>query len=58
MRNMSFQEWFKENHNTLIDLVCDFIKEEKVYDVNLDEFTQYMYTQTSHCKIGEKVHHA
>ena len=55
---MKFEKWFKENHNTLIDLFCDFIKEEKVYDVNLDEFTQYMYTQTSHCKIGEKVHHA
>lgn len=51
---MEFKEWHKENHNVLIDLFCDFIKEEKVYDVNLDEFTQYMYTQTSHYKIGEK----
>ena len=45
---MKFDKWFKHNHNTLIDLFCDFIKEEKVYDVTLDQFTRFMYTQTKH----------
>ena len=45
---MKFEKWFEKNHNNLIELFCDFIKEEKVYDVNLDQFTRYMYTQTTH----------
>ena len=32
----------------------DFIKEDKVYDVTLDQFTRYMYTQTKHNIIKPK----
>jgi len=45
---LTFEEWFKQGHESLINLFCDFIKEEKVYDITLDQFTRFMYTQTHH----------
>ena len=45
---LTFEEWFKQGHESLINLFCDFIKEEKVYDITLDQFTRFMYTQTTH----------
>ena len=49
MKNtLSFEEWFKKEHNNLIELFCEFIKETKVYDLNLDQFTRFLYAQTKH----------
>ena len=45
---LTFEEWFKQGHESLIKLFCEFITEEKVYDITLDQFARFMYTQTTH----------
>tara|TARA_Y100001973_G_C5199976_1_gene336876 strand:- start:1430 stop:1615 length:186 start_codon:yes stop_codon:yes gene_type:complete len=53
---LSFEDWFKKEHNNLIDLFCSFIKESKVYDVTLDQFTQFLYQQTLNYKKGDHIY--
>ena len=54
-KTLDFETWFKKEHNNLIDLFCDFIKESKVYDVTLDQFTRFLYMQTLNYKKGADI---
>lgn len=47
---LTFEEWFKQGHESLINLFCDFIKEEKARTVDLEQFARFMWTQTMHGK--------
>ena len=52
---LSFETWFKKEHNNLIELFCEFIKESKVYDVTLDQFTRFLYKQTTNYNKGDHI---
>ncbi|MAH50230.1 hypothetical protein CMI37_30700 [Candidatus Pacearchaeota archaeon] len=48
LKILSFEQWFEEQNENLIELFCSFIKETKVYDCTLDDFVRYLYTETIH----------
>lgn len=50
---LTFEEWFKQGHESLINLFCDFIKEEKARTVDLEQFARFLYTQTTHGYVSE-----
>ena len=47
---LSFEDWFNNEKDNLIELFCSFIKESKVYDCTLDMFVRHLYTETIHYK--------
>lgn len=47
---MTFNEWYKSNTDTIIELYCCFIRDTKYCnpDVNLTQFSRNLYENTNH----------
>lgn len=45
---LTFEEWFKQGQDSLINLFCEFIRGEKASGITLEQFARFMFTQTTH----------
>jgi hypothetical protein len=50
---LTFEEWFKQGQDSLINLFCEFISEEKASGITLEQFARFMFTQTTHSITSE-----
>ena len=47
-------KWFDKNEKKLINLFCQMIRKEKVYDCDFSHFVEYIYHTDKGCKDYNK----